>query len=103
MKSNRKPKAIEARSVVSARNLEPYITVFLLYDDGTEEPVTQWTPEDAMHHARAVMETAEAAISDAFLVSFLTAKIGVTVEEAVRVLPDFRAWRDRARPPETTQ
>jgi hypothetical protein len=61
----RKPKSIEARSMVS-RNLEPYVQLLLIYDDGTEEPVTQWTPEDAYHHAMAVI----GAIPDAFLAEF---------------------------------
>jgi hypothetical protein len=62
-----KPKSIEMRSKVSGRNLEPYVDLVLLYDDGKEEHVTQWTPEEAYQHAMAVLGAVEAANTDAFL------------------------------------
>jgi len=101
----RKPKSIEARSLVSGRNLEPYVQIVLMYDDGTEEQVTQWTPEEAYHHALCVLGAVEAANTDAFLVAFLTDvdKIGLPLEQTGRVLQDFREWRARRKPPEQTQ
>jgi hypothetical protein len=96
----KKPKSIEARSIVSGRNLEPYVTLHLVYDDGTEDQITQWTPEDAYHHAMAVLGAVEAANTDAFLVSFLTEKMGVELNHTGPVLVDFRKWRERRRPPE---
>jgi len=99
----RKPKAIEARSIVSGRNLEPYIQIVLVFDDGSEEQITQWTPEEAYNHATAVLGAVEAANTDAFLLAFLTARIGVPVENTVGVLRDFREWRERRRPSERTQ
>lgn len=96
----RKPKSIEARSIVSGRNLEPYIQIVLVYDDGSEDQVTQWTPEEAYHHAMCVLGAVEAANTDAFLVSFLTEKLDVPVEQTGGVLVDFRKWRERRRPPE---
>jgi len=101
----RKPSSIEARSLVSGRNLEPYVEIVMMYDDGTEEKVTQWTPEQAYHHAMAVLACVEAANTDAFLLSFLTNpdKIGMPLEATGAVLQDFRAWRERRRPPEKPQ
>lgn len=97
----KKPTSIEARSIVSGRNLEPYVTLHLLYDDGSEDQVTQWTPEEAYHHAMAVLGAVEAANTDAFLVSFLTGPLlGIPLENTGPVLRDFRAWRERRRPPE---
>jgi hypothetical protein len=95
-----KPQAIEARSIVSGRDLEPYIQIVLVYDDGSEDQVTQWTPQEAYNHAIAVLGAVEAANTDAFLVAFLTEKIGVQVENTVAVLRDFREWRERRRTPE---
>lgn len=95
-----KPKRIDARSIVSGRNLEPYVQIVLVYDDGTEEQVTQWTPDEAYHHAMAVIGAVEAANTDAFLVSFLTGRLGIPLNETGPVLKDFRAWRERRTPPE---
>lgn len=96
----RKAKCIEARSLVSGRNLEPYVSLFLMFEDGSEEQVTQWTPGEAYHHAMAVLSCAEAANTDAFLVSFLVEKCSLNLADASAVLPDFRAWRERRRAPE---
>ena len=99
---SRKPKSIDARSLVSGRNLEPYIQIVLSYDDGSEETVCQWTPEEAYRHAIAVLGCVEAANIDAFLVAFLTDpdKIGIPLNRTVAVLNEFRQWRQRRRTPE---
>ena len=97
MSTKRKPNCIEARSLVSGRNLEPYVEIVLMYDDGTEEKVTQWTPAEAYNHAMAVLGCVEAANTDAFMVAFLTEKIGVPLEQIGGVLRDFREWRERRR------
>lgn len=99
----RKPKSIEARSIVSGRNLEPYVQIVLLYDDGTEEQVTQWTPAEAYQHATNVLGAVEAANTDAFMISFLTGKLGISLDETGPVLREFRGWRNRRLPPESPQ
>ncbi|MEW5980300.1 MAG: hypothetical protein AB1898_31290 [Acidobacteriota bacterium] len=66
MSEERKPQSIEARSLVAARNLEPQVQLVLLSSDGSEEPVTQWNPTEAYHHAMAVVVGVEAANTDAF-------------------------------------
>ncbi len=96
----RHPTSIEARSIVSGRNLEPYIQIVLLYSDGTEEQVTQWTPAEAYHHAMAVIAAVEAANTDAFLVSFATGEMELPVEATGPLLVAFRKWRNRRDLPE---
>ena len=99
----RKPKSIEARSIVSGRNLEPYIQIVLMYDDDTEEQVSQWTPAQAYHHVTAVLGAIEAANTDAFLISFLTEQLGISLNETGPILVQFRKWRERRPMPETPQ
>lgn len=48
----------------------------------------------ARHHAMLVLEAAEAATGDGFLVGFLADKIGVDQERAALVLDDFRKYRE---------
>lgn len=96
----KKPKMIEARSLVSGRNLEPYIELIMCYDDGSEEKVAQWTPGDAYHHAMNVLECVEAANSDAFVLSFFMEKLSLKLEDCGPILLEFRDWRKRQRPPE---
>jgi hypothetical protein len=97
----RKPASIEARSIVSGRDLEPYIQIFLKYDDGTEEQVCQWTPEEGYHHAQCVLGAIEAANTDAFLVSWLCGpELQMPLDGIGPMLLAFREWRARRRPPE---
>lgn len=96
----KKPISIEARSIVSGRNLEPYVSLFLIYDDKSEDQVCQWTPREAEGHARNVLACIEAANTDSFMVAFLVEKIGVPVENTGGVLQDFRKWRERRQTPE---
>lgn len=95
MKPGRKPK-----SIVSGRNLEPYVTLHLVYDDGSEDQITQWTPAQAYDHATAVLGAVEAANTDAFLIAWLVEKAGVPLEKTGSMLIDFREWRKRRLPPE---
>lgn len=99
-KQDRKPTSIQARSILSSRNLEPYVAMYITYDDGSEQQVAQWTTAEAYHHVMVCLNVIEAASTDAFLVSFLCEKTGANVEQASSILQDFRAWRDRHRTPE---
>ncbi len=101
--SDRKPICIEVRSLVSGRNLEPYIALYLKYDDQSEEQITQWTPQEAEGHARQVLACIEAANTDAFLVEFLTSRVGIGLAATGPVLEDFRKWRVRRATPEKAQ
>lgn len=58
-----------------------------------EHIIGQMSPEQARDHARAIMEAAEAAEQDAFMMAFLQQKIGLDFHQAGQVLIDFRNWR----------
>lgn len=82
------------------------LVVSSLYGRETRQPIVQlthgeWmmqvTPEEARRIARMLMESAEAAEQDGFLVEFMMKKVGVEEVKAVLVLHEYRQWRD-ARP-----
>lgn len=58
------------------------------------EPV-QWEIVQALEHAITLIETAEAAESDAFFRRFLTEQIGVSQEEAYGLIHEFGIFRQR--------
>jgi hypothetical protein len=95
----RKAVNVETRWIVGGQNLEPYIQVVFLWDDGTEEEVARWAPEFARARALRLLRIAEAAEADAFLVSFLVGKVGMGIRNTGGVLDEFREYR-RARLPE---
>jgi hypothetical protein len=68
---------------------EPFIQ--LLQDD---QPICQFTPEQARSHARDLLECTEAAEQDAFMVSFMREKVGLDQKGAIAMLVDFRKWRE---------
>jgi len=83
------------------------IGIASLYGGRTREPyvqltwgrhVGQLTPEEAIGHARDVLEAAAAALADATLMRFLQERLEVDDARAVRILADFRRFRlERAR------
>ena len=56
--------------------------------------VAQLSPDDARAHALRLLEVAEAAEQDAFLVEFAE-KIGIPLPKAAGLLKEFREWRSR--------
>jgi len=88
------PKRIDVRSLVSGRNREPYVTI----EWGKQK--AQLTPAEARRHAQIITEAADAAISDAFLISWLSERVGVhdvtTVSALASVTVEkipMRTWR----------
>ena len=68
---------------------EPFVQI------GMEGQVMcQMSPEDARAHALAMLEAAEAAEQDAFLMDFHTNKIGSPRDIALMVVIEFRRWRE---------
>lgn len=53
----------------------------------------QVTPDDARAMGEQLIATAFAAEADAFLLDWLTSKVGQPVEVAAQILGDFRDWR----------
>jgi hypothetical protein len=51
------------------------------------------TPDDARAMGEQLITTAFAAEADAFLVEWLSGKVGQPLEVAVQILREFRQWR----------
>jgi hypothetical protein len=65
---------------------------FLVLSWGSERG--QLSPEEARHHAAVVIEAAEAAEQDAFLVMVMREKLAMTDPEIATMLREFRAFRE---------
>lgn len=89
--------SIEARSIVSSKDWQPYVQLVLMHKDGSEYPVTQWTPEDAYHHAMNVLSCVEAANTDSFLAGFMRDVVKLEAHPIAGMLTDFRKWREKRR------
>lgn len=57
----------------------------------------QMSPFEARKIAMSILEAADAAESDEFIITFLTQKVGVDIEGAVSVLGEFRDLRQVMR------
>jgi hypothetical protein len=71
------------------RKGEPFVQ--LMIDD---KVVGQFSPEECRDHARSILEAAEAAEQDAFMLDFAKGTIGTTEEGSVRLLQEFRRYRE---------
>jgi len=80
---------IHIESIFGARSGAPLVEL------SWGDQAAQFTPDEARAHALRVLEVAEAADQDAFLMDFLLHKVGVVeIEKRAMVLNDFRAWRE---------
>lgn len=75
----------------------PFVSILL-----DEETILQMTPEEARHHAMCVLQCAEAAETDGFLVEHFKANMPrLTSDQQMRysaeLLRDFRSFRDKLR------
>lgn len=76
------------------RTQQPYVQVLIEAADF----MTQMAPADARALAINLLQAAEAAEGDAFLISFLRQKVGAKDEAVAGILQDFRDWRERTKP-----
>ena len=67
---------------------EPFIQLIL-----NERLLTQLTVEQARDHATAMLQAAEAAEQDAFLMDFAQNQVGVTFQQAGQMLIGWREYR----------
>lgn len=67
---------------------EPFIQLII-----GEKVIAQQSVQQAREHALAILEAAEAAEQDAFLVHWAKTKIGVNESAAAGLLQDFRNFR----------
>lgn len=84
-------KHIHINSMVAHRDAKPYVTLKL------GDQVTQLEPGKAREIATWLIEAAEAAESDAFMVQFLAKDMDLGMEYAGRVLALFREQRGNAK------
>lgn len=77
-------------SMVASRTGDPGVIVTVNGADFT----VNMTPDSARELAGNLLRAAEAAETDAFIVSFFQNKIGVKQAEAILLLRDFREWRN---------
>lgn len=83
------PSRIEIESMVGRQDREPYVLLAWGDEKG------RLTPTEARHHARRILEAAEAADQDAFMVSFLVDQVHLDMGQALRTLYEFREWRSK--------
>ena len=63
-----------------------------------EDKRIQTSVQEAKDFAHSILEAAEAAETDDFLMTYLLEKVGITEEEnRAKVLMDFRMFRDKKR------
>jgi hypothetical protein len=85
---------IEVTSLVSQRDKQPYVQVSV--NDGKQTAKIQLTPEDAREQANILQHAAEAAFSDAFLLTFVRDTLKVTDEIVLgKILLSWRDYREK--------
>jgi hypothetical protein len=62
---------------------------------GEQDFMAQMSPSDARALALNLLECAEAAEGDAFLVTFLRKKVLANDKAIASILQDFRKWREQ--------
>ena len=85
------PKKILFNSMVSSTTLDPWVS----FEWGGEKGKV--SPDEAREHAWGVLQTANAAESDGFLVETLMKDATMSIHTATATLRDFREWRDTPR------
>lgn len=80
---------ITVNSMVSSRTQEPFVTVYMAVTDAA-----QLTPEQARRVASHLIEAAEAAEQDAFIIAFGRVKLNLDLPKAALLLQEYRAWRE---------
>jgi hypothetical protein len=83
-------------SIVSGRDFEPYVQVSITMPDGRQSRV-QFTPEQARTQAQFILQAAEAAESDHFVMQFAIEQLGSMPNAAAALLDEFRNYREKRR------
>lgn len=71
------------------RTRQPYVQMLCQAKDF----ITQMSPADARNLAMNLLQCAEAADGDAFLMTFAMERAGLDEKRAVQIMFDFREWR----------
>lgn len=70
---------------------KPFVAVTV----GNKDFHTQMSPEEAIDLAHNLLACAEAAQTDAFLITFLRKVVGTHDEAVMGILQEFRQWREQ--------
>jgi hypothetical protein len=76
---------------------EPFVTIGIANPTESANPIVQVSTYDARIQAHYILEAADAAESDAFLVGWLGDQQGLTENQIGALLADFRAYRESRR------
>ena len=82
-------KAIHVSSGYGVNTKEPFVEIHFT------EPRVQMSPENARDLALNLLQAAESAYSDAFLVEFMTDAVEESEAAAAGLLIEFRKWREQ--------
>lgn len=81
------PKVLWHQSGVN-QDGEPFVQLIL-----NKKVIAQMSPQEARDHAQTVIEAAESAEQDAFIVDFARTQVGLDFNRAGRLLIEFRKYR----------
>jgi hypothetical protein len=88
---NQEPGGIDVNSIVSAATGQPFVQF------SASQLQWQMTPSEARAWAQVIVEAAEAADQDAFLMDWLVTRIEVERGHAAQILLEYREFRERKR------
>lgn len=83
---------VTVTSNYGANTKRPFVAVQI----GDRKPY-QWSPDEARRVAALLLECADAAEGDAFIVEWFTEQVGLELPQVGALLRDFRASRERRR------
>jgi hypothetical protein len=76
---------------------EPFVTFSMANPEETANPTIQIRSEDARRIAHQILDAADAAESDGFLVEWVTDTADMSDSQAGALLSEFREWREKRR------
>lgn len=91
------PGVVEVSSGFGYRTQQPFVTVLMATPIETANPTLQMSPAQARQIAGQLLEAAEAAESDGFLVGWLGVEKDLSEQQVGSLLISFRAYRDAQR------
>ena len=89
MEQEATPNQIHVAAGYGANTRQPFVSLRV------RDVAVMMSPEEAQEIARNLMQAAEAALSDMFIVDWITEHVGGTLEQAAGLLHEFRAVRQK--------
>ena len=76
---------------------QPFVTLSIANPRESANPTVQLVAEQARAIAMQILDAADAAVADGFLVGWVSTGMDVTERQAASLLNDFRVYRDKRR------